>query len=191
MEGKNKYTFLPLPSITGDPLTRQNFSPETGKREAAVVHDPPYDTMPDLECHIAPPFLAINGGPKCASIDLHEITSSRPELKPRLKLLCEIWEIFLNARDDACKWEGSLKRKRKWAQDAEDVERLTQSSQRTTRSKSRKLRVDNDVKGNHKRKAAPSLSGTTLTKRAVLRSSKRQKSSNLYTRIKRWAESID
>jgi hypothetical protein len=53
------YTFVPLPSIEQDPITRPK------PMQQWDTHSYPYDTLPDLECHIAPPFAVINGGPKC------------------------------------------------------------------------------------------------------------------------------
>jgi hypothetical protein len=168
------------------------------------VHLYPYQTLPYLECHIAPPFAAINGGPKCAGIDLDALTldycqssDSRPALKRRLELLCETWEISQNAKGDAGNWERDKRGKRKREQEDEDIERLTQSTRRTTRSQSRISQgpTGNNVNyintsDNHKRKAVPSSSGRTLTERAVFHLGKRQKTSDFRTTVKRWAESI-
>jgi hypothetical protein len=89
-----------------------------------------------LECHIAPPFAAINGGPKCTGTDLDAIAldycrsiDSRAALKRRLELLSEIWAIFENAKEDAKHRERGTRGKRKRERDDEDIERLTQSSQ--------------------------------------------------------------
>jgi hypothetical protein len=141
---KTEYTFIPLPSIKDDPVTRRSvtLSLDTGHPVSCWdLHHHPYHTLPGLECHVAPPYVAINGGPKLAAVDLDAVTldycessDSRAALKRRLELLCEIWESLQNAKDDAKKWEESKKGKRKWEQDDEDVERYTQSSQRTTRS---------------------------------------------------------
>jgi hypothetical protein len=143
-----------------------------------------------------------NEEPKWTGIDLDAITldycqssDSRPALKRRLELLCEIWKLFQDAKEDANNWEQGLRGKRKREQDDEDIERLTQSSRRTTRSQSciSQNPTGNNVKisGSRKRKAAPTFSGTTLvTKRAVFRLSKRQKTSDFRTMIKHWAESI-
>jgi hypothetical protein len=180
-------------------------SPETGQSvQQWDTHFYPYDTLLDLECHIAPPFAAINGGPKCVGTDLDAITldycqssDSRPALKRRLELLCEIWEIFQNAKEDANNWERGMRGKRKREREDEDIERLTQSSQRTTRSQSRVSQgpTGDSVKhihtsGSRKRKAAPSSSGMTLTERAVFRLSKRRKTSDFRTMVKHWSESI-
>jgi hypothetical protein len=165
----------------------------------------PYQTLPDLEYHIAPPFAAINGGPKCADADLDALTfdycqssDSRPALKRRLELLREIWQIFQNAKEEASNWDQGKRGKRKREQEDEDIERLTQSTRRTTRSQSRISQgpTGNNVKqhihtsGSHKRKAVPSSSGKTLTERAVFHLSKRQITSDFHTAIKRWAKSI-
>lgn len=173
-------------------------------------HHYPYATLPQLECHIAPPFAAINGGPKCTGSNLDAITldycqsnDSRPALKHRLELLSEIWAIFENAKEDASSWERGMRGKRKRERDDEDIERLTQSSQRTTRSQSHlshsqrqeSAPTHDEIKhihtsGARKRKVAPSLSGTTLTEDAVSHLSKRPKTSDFCTRVKRWAESV-
>ena len=177
-------------------------SPETSQPvQQWVTHFYPYHTLPDLDCHIAPPFAAINGGPKCAGTNLDAITiefcqskDSRPALKRRLELLCEIWEIFQNAKADANNWERGKRGKRKRDQDDEDIERLTQSSRRTTRSQSRLSHNpmgDNvELSRSRKRKAAPCLRGATLTERAVSHLSKRQKTSDFRTTVKHWAQSI-
>jgi hypothetical protein len=112
-------------------------SPETGQLGRQwEFHFYPYENLPDLECHIASPFAAINGGPKCAGIDFDALTldyssDSRPALKHRLELLREIWEIFQNAEEDASNWEQGKRSKRKREQDDEDIERLSQFSRRT------------------------------------------------------------
>jgi hypothetical protein len=208
LEATSKYTFVPLPSIKCDPFICQTlrFSQTHEPSEQLSVHVYPYETVPDLECHIAPPFAAINGGPKCTGTDLDTITldycpssDSRRALKHRLELLCEIWELFQNAKEDANKWERGMKGKRKREQEDEDIERLTQSSRRTARSQSRMSQDptgDNTIvmhpsqAGSRKRKAASSLRLTTLTKRAVSHLSKRQKTSDFHMKIKYWAESI-
>lgn len=209
MESKTKYTFIPLPSIERDPLVHPKLvlSPETETGQLGRqwdLHFYPYQTLPDLECHIAPPFAAINGGPKCAGTDLDTLTldycqssDSCPALKRRLELLCEIWEIFLNAKEDASNWERGKMGKRKREEEDEDIERLTQSSRRTTRSQSRISQGPTGDNAKHihtscsrKRKAVPSSSGRTLTERAVFHLSKRQKTSDFRTTVKYWAESI-
>lgn len=163
------------------------------------THLYPYDTLPDLECHIAPPFAVINGGPKCLAADFDTIVTDcchspdlRPSLKHRLELLHEIWGIFRNAKEDASNWERGKRGKRMREQEDEEIGRLTQSSRRTTRSQSRVLEgpSGNNVKHGRKRKASHSLCGTTLTKHAVLHLSKRQKTSNCRTVVKHWLESI-
>jgi hypothetical protein len=157
------------------------------------THSYPYHTVPDLECHIAPPFLAINGGPKCVGTDLDVITlgycesgGSRPALKRRLELLCEIWKIFQDAKGDASCWQRDKMGKRMREQEDEVIERLTQSSQRTTRSQTRASQgpTGDNVKRSRKRKASPGLCGMTLTERAVLHVSKRQKTSDFRTMVK-------
>jgi len=131
------------------------------------------------------------------TLDYCQSSDSRPALKRRLELLREIWQNFQNAKEDASIWEQSKRGKRKRELEEEDIERLTQSSRRTTRSQSRISQGDSDnvkhihTSGSHKRRAAvSSLSGRTLTERAVFHLSKRQKSSDFRTTVKHWVESI-
>ena len=141
---ENPYMFIPLPSIENDPVTRQSvtLSPDTSHPDPVShwdLHYHPYHTLPDLECHLAPPYvLAINRGPKLANLDLDAVTldycessNSCATLKCQMELLCEIWEILLNAKDDANKWEESKRGKRKRDSEDEDIERLTQSTKWT------------------------------------------------------------
>lgn len=110
---KTQYTFIPLQMIKHDAFVRQRPQP-------LKIYEYPYQTLPDLECHIAPPFAVINGGPKCAGTDLEAITcdycrssSSRRIVKHQLELLCEIWEIFQGAKEDANNWERGTRGKGK------------------------------------------------------------------------------
>lgn len=80
-------------------------------------------------------------------------------------LLCEIWKLLQDAKDDANNWEQGSRDKTKREQDDEDIERLIQYSRRTTRSQlciSQNPTGDN-VKnsGSRKRKAAPSYADRT------------------------------
>jgi hypothetical protein len=162
-------------------------------------HRYPFHTVPEVECHIAPPFLAINGGAKCSAVNLNAIVAQYessnlpPALEGRLDLLRQIWELIQNAKEEADSWrKNSTKGKRKREQDDDDIERLSRSTRLTTRSQSRILhRHGDDVGYRRKRKAPPSSCGTTLTKRAVLHFSKRQKHSDFRAMVRRWAESID
>jgi hypothetical protein len=143
---KTKYIFIPLPSIERDACMRREltYSETLQSVEQWVIHTYPYQNLPHLECHLAPPLAVINGGPKCAGIDLDAIAQascqtneSREALKRQLELLRETWALFDNAMGDAKDWEQGQRGKRKRDHDDEDIERLSQSSQRTTRSQSR------------------------------------------------------
>jgi hypothetical protein len=143
---KIKYTFIPLPSIERDACMRREltYSETLQPVEQWVIHTYPYQNLPHLECHLAPPLAVINGGPKCAGIDLDAIArascqtnESREALKRRLELLRETWALFDNVIGDAKDWEQGQRGKRKRDHDDEDIERFSQSSQRTTRSQSR------------------------------------------------------
>jgi len=204
LESKTKYTFIPLPSVHRDPVVRRKFvlSPQIDQpTEEWVTHLYPYRTLPDLECHIAPPFAVINGATKFTACDpnLTILTycqsSDSTGLKDRLELLLEIWKIFQQEKENAGVWRQRIQGKRKREQDDDDIERLTQSSRRTTRSHSRKalhLMKDDDVTltTSRKRKAPPSSCGMQLTKYAVSHLNKRQKTSNFRVAMKHWAENI-
>jgi hypothetical protein len=143
MKTKTKYTFIPLPGLAHEPSLRRTLD----SSEQWKIHLHPYQTLPPLECHIAPPFAIINAGPKCAGADLDAIAraccqtnGNQQALKDRLELLCETWNLFENARANAKDWEKEKRGKRKRERDDEDIERLSQSSQRTTRSQSRSSR---------------------------------------------------
>ena len=142
------------------------------------------------------------------NLDLDAVTldycasgNSRAALKRRLELLCAIWGILQDAKDDANKWEVSKRGKRRRDQEDEDIERLTQSTKRTTRSAARESqdpahdntktrRISGHTSGARKRKPEVSLSGTTLTECVVRYHNKRQKTSRFHNSVKRWAESI-
>jgi hypothetical protein len=149
---KTKYTLIPLPGLACEPFLRRTLDPSEQWR----IHLHPYQTLPPLECHIAPPFAVINAGPKCAGADLDAITraccqtnETQQALKDRLELLCDTWNLFEDAKANAKDWEKEKRGKRKRERDDEDIERLSQSSQRTTRSQSRSSR------GSAGRKSAP------------------------------------
>jgi hypothetical protein len=191
--------------------------------EQWIVHTYPYHTLPDLECHVAPPFSMINAGPKCTGLDLDVIArtscqtnESQEALKRRLELLRETWVLFESAIGDAADWEQGQRGGGRREDDDEDIERLSQSNQRTTRSQSRSAHSnansqpptphsDRNPTGNQcrgsgtnanfelmqssrARKRAPSSSGTSLTEFAVLRLGKRQKTADLDMMVRRWVE---
>ena len=41
---------------------------------AWIGHHHPYRDLPELECHIAPPYAVINAGPKCMNLNLARCT---------------------------------------------------------------------------------------------------------------------
>lgn len=148
----------------------------------------PYADFPTLDSHLAPPLAVINGGGKCEGVDFNNITTDSA-LKSRLELLAQIWEFIKSVEQDAKSWGG--KRPREKEEDEEEEQ--SNASRRITRSQSRRLREPTDSKVEPlgcKRKAESSLCGTMLTKRTVIQLSKRQKTSDFRTAIKRWAESI-
>lgn len=170
-------------------------------------------------------MAVINGGPKWIGVDLdaivrecHQKTESQQALRRQLELLREIWALFLNAQNDAKAWEQAQSGKRKRDEEdenGEDLERHSQSSQRTTRSQFRPVHSDakspstipnNDRKPivnqrrgpganteltqTGRRKRALSSNGTTLTERAVLRLGKRQKTADLNMTVRHWVKSV-
>jgi hypothetical protein len=134
MKSKTKDTLIPLPGLVHEPFLRLTLD----SSEQWQIHLHPYQTPPPLECHITPPFAVINAGPKCAGVNLDAIaraccqtSKNHQALKGRLELLCEMWNLFENARANAKDWKRG---KRKRERDDEDIERLLQLSRRTTRS---------------------------------------------------------
>jgi hypothetical protein len=214
MKTKTKYTLIPLPGLAREPFLRRSLD----SSEQWQIHLHPYQTLPPLECHIAPPFVVINGGPKCAGADLDAIAraccqtnESLQALKDRLELLSETWNLFENAMANAKDWETEKRGKRKRERDDEDIERLSQSSQRTTRSQSRSSRgsagknsaparsdrrrsfrtniEQTQLSGTHKRNWTHGSSRPTLSEYALSRLGKRQKTADLNVMVKRWVES--
>jgi hypothetical protein len=171
-------------------------SSEAGQPVDWHGHRYPFHTVPEVECHIAPPFAVINGGAKFSAVNCNAIVAQYessnlpPALEGRLDLLRQIWELIQNTKEEVDNWrKNTTKGKRKREQDDEDIERLSRSTRLTTRSQSRILHRRGDDVG-RKRKAPPSSCGMTLTKCAVLRFSKRQKPSDFRTAITRWAKSV-
>jgi hypothetical protein len=138
LHSKTEYTFVALPFLKMEGLAR-------GTRASGWnIYSYPFNTLPRLECHIAPPFAVIKAWRNCTQPDLDEITKefceleeSRPELKCQLELLREIWVILVSAKGDAKEWECQMRLKSRREQDGVVFDRFSQStSQRTTRLKS-------------------------------------------------------
>lgn len=121
---------------------------EGEKKEKPYRH--PFDQLPDLECHIFPPYVVINGGMKLAKLEADKIAEVATEycesgkseqtvddIRSRLELVKSIWEMMQGAQADSERWGDASKGKRKRKEDAEDAERLSQASRRTTRSKTK------------------------------------------------------
>ena len=205
MKTKTNYTLLFLPGFNPPPFFRRILDPA----ERFQPHSYPYQTLPPLECHIAPPFAVINAGPKCAGADLVAIARAcgetneiRQALQDRLELLCETWNLFEKAREDARDWENEKMGKRKREREDEDIDSLiTGSSKRTTRSQTRSSRgsagpkpevqfrgsgtniEQGETSGSHKRNWG------NLSEHAVSLLGKQQKVSDLNSLIKCWVES--
>ncbi|KAG1767898.1 hypothetical protein EV702DRAFT_1282506 [Suillus placidus] len=98
LETLTKYTFIPV-----------SFDGFIARQQEQVFHQYPYPNLPFLECHILPPYAVINAGQKLCrnQVDgivrgLHaEQTTEFAELKQRLALLCDIWDLFMGAQDAA------------------------------------------------------------------------------------------
>jgi hypothetical protein len=111
-----------------------------------IGHDHPYRDLPELVCHIAPPYAVINAGPRCVELDLGQValdyrqsekSDSMRELKCQLKLLCDIWALFENAKDAAKAWEETQReerRKEKMKRDEDETDTYSPSTKRSTRS---------------------------------------------------------
>ncbi|KAG1802507.1 uncharacterized protein BJ212DRAFT_1487309 [Suillus subaureus] len=105
---KTRYKIIPISgSDDRHPIIRVGGGPYQ-------LYSPPFHTLPDLECHIAPPYVVINAGPKCVGQDLTEIarvyyqseesTDKRNELLSQLQLLCKTWALFEGAKHAAKTW---------------------------------------------------------------------------------------
>src|SRR6202790_4997671 len=133
---------------------------------AWIGHHHPYRDLPELECHIAPPYAVINAGPKCidldpdqVALDYHqsEMSNSQMELKRQLELLRDIWALFENVKEAAKAWEGTEREKRwkaKRKREENDTNTCSLTTRCTTRSQSR------SANGGHDGPPSPSQSGS-------------------------------
>ena len=157
---------------------------------AWIGHHHPYRDLPELECHIAPPYVVINAGPKCVDIDLDrvaldyhesETSDSQRELKRQLELLCDIWALFENAKEAANAWGGKEReerRKRKRKRDEDDVDTSSLTTKRTTRSQTR------TANGGHDGPPSPSQPGSRASRQPG-RSNTNRRSSRVASKRKR------
>ena len=83
-----------------------NYVPPIDRRGSHYNY--PFSDLPSWECHIAPPYAAINAGHKLDSANLQGVVDKcggsdayRADLTECLLLLQEIWELFKKAMDDA------------------------------------------------------------------------------------------
>ena len=115
LHSKTRYKLIPLPSMELEPFLRQA---DDGRW---FSHDHPYRDLPELECHIAPPYVVINAGLKCVGLDLDQValdyhesetSDSQRELKRQLQLLCNIWALFENTKEAANAWGGEGERRK-------------------------------------------------------------------------------
>lgn len=131
-----------------------------------IGHNHPYRDLPELECHIAPPYAVINAGPKCIGLDLDQValdyhqsetSDSQMELKLQLELLRDIWALFENAKEAAKAWEETERKERRKAKrkrEENDTDTYSLTTRRTTRSQSR------SANGGHDDPPSPSESGS-------------------------------
>ena len=160
LESKTRYRLIPLPSLEAEPLMRVVDNTQW------INHTHPYRDLPELECHIAPPYAVINAGPKCIDLDLDQIaldyhqsemSGSQMELKLQLELLRDIWALFENAKEAAKAWEETEREKRRKAKrkrEENDTDTYSLTTRRTTRSQSR------SANGGHDDPPRPSQSGS-------------------------------
>lgn len=178
VETLTKYTFIP---VFDGFITRI----EKGK---PITHTLPHHNLPLLECHIFPPYAVINAGQKLRRDQVDEIargldaeqTTNFTELKQRLTVLCDIWDLFTGARDAAEAWKkpavgdnteavGGMKRKHSDS---------GQTNRRSTRSKS-------EHGGHRKCERSPNSIGDNLTEKFVS-GIKRQRTDDWKAGINRW-----
>ncbi|KAF8503723.1 hypothetical protein F5888DRAFT_1800012 [Russula emetica] len=180
MDLKTTYTLMPLPRIAHEPIFRRVLNPSETWEQFSY----PFNSLPSLECHVSPPLAVINGGPKLADLDLDAISlmyhrqgskETQITTKERLTLLCSIWGLFMGVKDLAKEWENEKRgKKRKRDQDDDDIGRLSQRTDRTTRPTIRK------------RDRETMRSSTTLTGDVLAQLGNRQKTVD---RIKEWVDS--
>lgn len=180
LETLTKYTFIPV-SFKGNIMHHNN-------EGRPIVHEYPYPNLSLLECHILPPYAVINAGQKLSRNQLDGIvrglhaeqTTEFEELKQRLTLLCDIWDLFMGAQDAAKAWgkpadgdksEAVGNRKRKHNDSS-------QTNRRSTRSKS-------EHGGHRKRERSPNSIGDSLTEKFVS-GIKRQRTYDWKASIKQW-----
>ncbi|KAG1863209.1 hypothetical protein DFJ58DRAFT_743871 [Suillus subalutaceus] len=102
---KTRYSFI------STSYTAQHFALK--KDGDIVICQHPFSNLPLLECHILPPYAVINAAQKLSRDqidgivrDLHaEQTKEFEELKQRLTLVCDTWDLFMDAEDVAKAWE--------------------------------------------------------------------------------------
>ena len=109
---------------------------------AEVYHYHPYRDLPELECHIVPPYAIINAGPKCVGLDTDKLAldyheseacQSQRVLKAELELLRNTWVLFEDAADAAKAWEEK-ERHEKRKRDDDCMDTASQTTRRTRRS---------------------------------------------------------
>jgi hypothetical protein len=168
-----------------------------GDNKQWVGHSHPYRDLPDLVCHVAPPYVIINAGPKCTGLDLDllartycqsETGESQGELRHRLELLHDIWALVEGAKEAAKAWEEKEREergKRKRKRDKDDIDTSSMTTKRTTRSQSRSAngrredQPDPSRPGSHTSKDQYGGSNTHKLKRgSTIRKRKRGNSSN-------------
>ena len=189
LHSKTRYKLIPLPSMELEPFLRQ----ADGGRWFS--HDHPYRDLPELECHIAPPYVVINAGPKCVGLDLDQValdyhesetSDSQRELKRQLQLLCNIWALFENAKEAANAWgvkEREERRKRKRKRDEDDMDTSSLTTKRTTRSQTR------TVNGGHDSPPSPSQPGSRASRQPGGSNTNRQSSRVARKRKRKWGSS--
>jgi hypothetical protein len=168
--------------------------PESFWHQAGRLHHHPYRDLPELECHIAPPYAIINAGPKCVGLDLDQValdyhesetSDSQRELRRQLEVLCNIWALFENAKEAANAWGGNEReerQKRKRKRDEDDVDASSLTTKRTTRSQTRTANGGHDGPPNPSQsgsRTSPKPGGSNTHRRSSRVANKRKRKSGL------------
>ena len=201
-----QYRFIPLPTMLHEPFIRGSMNPHT-------IHHTYWD-LPQLACHVIPPFIVINSGLKLTTFNLDEVVlnlygledddfDTWEQIKAHLTLLCDIWILFKNSKDDAKAWVLRMRvEKCQWEEDPDTNpdDRQSKSTGRTTLSQdskdhSRTRATPQSPTPSHrstlrhlgsKWKDVPSSYQSNLTERAIAHHCKQQKGNDSKSVVWSW-----
>jgi hypothetical protein len=187
---------MPLPG-----MAEQDIACTPPKPSPSFLVPHPFNSFPPLDCHVSPPLLVLNGGPKldrfrdnldAIALTYHEDMRGEAQdaTTERLTLLLKTWDLIMGAKDDARKWQESQTGKRKRDKDDDDIERLSQKTGRTTRSSAKTQRESESEPPSQPKTPPKKNSGTrkrdeTLTGKVLARLGEPDDNRD---RIKVWAE---